>query len=246
MAIIQTYPTPDELAHAAADHFAALAQEAISSHGRFSVALAGGSTPRATYELLATIEYAQKVDWERVHVFWGDEWAAPPDHEDSNYRMAYETMLKYLAIPRANIHRVSGEAWPQDAAQAYENTIHQFFHPRPTSFDLILLSMGDDGHTAAIFPRTMAVHEDALLVTACFVEKLEAWRVTFTPRLINAAQNVIFLVSGERKARRLWQVLVGPYQPEVLPAQAIRPTRGRLRWLIDQAAALHLQSGTNP
>lgn len=240
MAIIQTYPSPDELARAAADHFAALSQEAIADRGHFSVALAGGSTPRTTYEILATIEYVQKIEWERVHIFWGDERMVPPEHEDSNYCMAYEAMLKVLPIPKENVHRILGEAKPQDAARTYENTIRQFFNLFITSFDLILLGMGDDGHTASIFPGTMAVHEDTLQVMAHFVEKLEAWRVTFTPRLINAAENVTFLVSGERKARRLRQVLVGPYQPEALPAQVVRPSRGRLRWLIDQAAALHL------
>jgi len=240
MAIIQTYPTPDELARAAADHFAALSQEAIANHGHFSVALAGGSTPRATYEILATIEYAQKVNWERVHVFWGDERMVSPGHEDSNYRLAVDAMLKVIPISKDNIHRILGEARPQDAARAYEGTIREFFNPHTTSFDLILLGMGDDGHTASLFPGTMAVHEDTLQVMAHFVEKLAAWRVTFTPRLINAAENVTFLVSSERKARRLRQVLVGPYQPEVLPAQIVRPSRGRLRWLIDEAAALHL------
>ncbi len=240
MAIIQTYPTTDQLARAAADHFANLAQEAIDHQGHFSVALAGGSTPRDTYEILATIEYAQKINWERVHVFWGDERLVPPDHEHSNYRMAFDAMLDVVPIPQENIHRILGEAKPQDAARAYQDAIREFFNPRPPCFDLILLGMGDDGHTASIFPKTMAVYEDTLQVMAHFVEKLESWRVTFTPRLINAAENVTFLVSGERKARRLRQVLVGPYQPEVLPAQVVRPSRGRLRWLIDEAAALHL------
>ncbi|MBC8506922.1 MAG: 6-phosphogluconolactonase [Anaerolineales bacterium] len=240
MAIIQTHPSSDELAHAAADHFATLAQEAIHDHGKFSVALAGGSTPRATYEILATIEYAQKINWERVHVFWGDERLVPPDHQDSNYRMASEAMLKVIPIPNENIHRIHGEAKPHDAAREYAETIRDFFNPHSTSIDLILLGMGDDGHTASIFPGTEAVFEDSLNVMAHYVEKLNSWRITFTPRLINAAQNVTFLVSGERKARRLRQVLVGPYQPEILPSQVVRPSQGRLRWLVDEAAALHL------
>ncbi|MBC8497238.1 MAG: 6-phosphogluconolactonase, partial [Chloroflexi bacterium] len=198
------------------------------------------STPRATYKILATIEYAQKVDWERIHIFWSDERVVPPDHEESNYRMAYDAMLKVVPIPKDNIHRIPGEAEPQDAARSYEGSIRDFFGPNKACFDLILLGLGDDGHTASIFPHTMALHEDTLQVMAYFVEKLAAWRVTFTPRLINAAENVTFLVSGERKARRLRQVLVGPYQPEVLPAQIVRPSQGRLRWLINEAAALHL------
>ncbi len=240
MAIIQTHPSPDELARAAAEHFATLAQEAIIDHGYFSMALAGGSTPRLTYEILATIEFAQKINWERVHVFWGDERMVPPDHEDSNYRMANEAMLKVVPIPKDNIHRVFGESKPHEAARNYAETIRNFFNPHPASFDLILLGMGDDGHTASIFPDTPAVFEETLNVMSHFVDKLEAWRVTFTPRLINAAENVTFLISGERKSRRLRQVLVGPYQPEVLPSQIVRPSQGRLRWLVDEAAALHL------
>jgi len=240
MAIIETYPTPDELARAAADQFVTLSMEAIAARGHFSVALAGGSTPRATYETLATLEFAQKVNWERVYVFWGDERLVPPEHEDSNYRLAFEAMLNIIPIPKENIHRMLGEAQPQDAARAYQESIRDFFIPHTPSFDLILLGMGDDGHTASIFPDTTPIYEDTLLVMAHYVDKLAAWRVTFTPRLINAAKNVSFLVSGERKARRLRQVLVGPYQPEVLPAQVVRPSSGRLRWLIDDAAALHL------
>jgi 6-phosphogluconolactonase len=240
MAIIQTSPTPEDLALAAANHFSDLAQEAIVDHGYFAVALAGGSTPKGMYRTLATIEFAQQVNWELVHVFWGDERTVPPDHEQSNYRMAKEAMLDFVPIPKENIHRILGEIKPLDAARLYQRTIEDFFKPEETVFDLILLGMGDDGHTASLFPGNPAILGDTRLVAATFVEKLDTWRITFTPTLINAANNVTFLVSGEKKAWRLRQVLVGRYQPEELPSQIIRPTRGKLRWLIDKAAALHL------
>jgi len=240
MAIIQTYPTPDDLARAATELFVTLAQESIRDHGHFSVALAGGSTPRAMYQNLATIEFAQQVNWERVHVFWGDERCVPPDSEDSNYRMAHDAFLKVVAIPSENIHRIHGEAKPHQAAQDYQTAMRKFFAPKPTRFDLIFLGMGDDGHTASICPGTPAVHEDEKLVMAQYVEKLGSWRITFTPALINAAANVAFLVSGEKKAYRLRQVIVGRYQPNELPAQIIRPAVGKLRWLLDEAAGIHL------
>lgn len=243
MAIIKTHSTPDDLAHAAATHFATLSQEAIADHGYFSVALAGGSTPKATYQALATIEFAEQVQWEYVHVFWGDERTVAPEHEDSNFRMAMETMLEIVPIPKENIHRIPAEIKPADAARVYERTLQDFYDPNNVVFDLILLGMGNDGHTASLFPGNPAILEEKKLVAATFVEKFAAWRITFTPALINAANNVTFLVSGEKKAWRLRQVLVGRYQPEVLPSQIVRPNHGKLRWLVDEAAAIHLGNG---
>jgi 6-phosphogluconolactonase len=237
MAILRTYPTSQELAQAAADQFALLAEEAIQDHGRFAVALAGGGTPRPTYETLATIEFAQRVDWQRVHVFWGDERPVPPDHEDSNYRMAYEAMLKYVPIPKGNIHRVPAELKPQKAAHAYQETLQDFFAGEQVRFDLILLGMGTDGHTASLFPGTAAIHEDTRLVTAQQVKEMDSWRITFTPAVINKAANVIFLVSGAEKAQTLHNVLVGHYQPDVWPAQIVRPDPGKLYWFLDAEAA---------
>ncbi len=241
MSIILTYPTPEALARAAAERFVTLADESIRRRGRFAVALAGGSTPRGMYQQLTTIEFAERLDWEHIHVFWGDERAVPSDHPESNYRMAYEELLRFTAIPPANIHRVETEQPPEPAALAYERAIRAFFTPESPRFDLILLGMGTDGHTASLFPGSAALHASDRLVVAHIVEKLNAWRITFTPTLINDARDVAFLVSGERKARRLRQVLFGPFQPEELPAQLIRPPRGRLCWLVDEAAALHIK-----
>ncbi len=237
MSIIKTCATPEDLAMTAAEHIVTVAAEAIDDHDYFTIALTGGSTPRGTYETLATIEFAQRMDWERAHIFWSDERAVPPDHKESNYRMAYESMLKPLAIPEENIHRVLSELEPERAALHYQDTLTEFFSQEPARFDLILLGLGTDGHTASLFPGTEAIHEKKETVVAHYVEKMESWRITFTPKLINAALNVTFLVSGQRKATVLRQVLSGRYQPENLPAQIVRPNNGILRWIVDAEAA---------
>jgi 6-phosphogluconolactonase len=179
------------------------------------------------------------VDWARVHVFWGDERCVPPDHAESNYRMAREALLDQVSIiPAQNVHRMRGEIDPEEAADGYETDLRACFGvSAPPRFDLILLGMGDDGHTASLFPGAEAIREQARWVAAYYVEKLGAWRLTLTPVVLNAAANVIFLVVGAGKAARLREVLDGPYQPDRLPAQVVRPSDGRLLWMVDQAAS---------
>ena len=242
MTEIRTYPDAASLARAAAEHFITLAAEAIATRGRFAVALSGGSTPRATYALLASEEFAARVDWPRVHVFWGDERCVPPDHPDSNYRMAREALLDKIPIPTENVHRIRGELSPDQAAVAYHEKLEAVLGANGR-FDLILLGMGADGHTASLFPGTAALHEQTCWVVAHYVDKLSMWRVTLTPVAINAAAHVTFIVSGAGKAERLREVLAGPYQPDVLPAQIVRPADGHLLWLVDAAAAVHLGEG---
>jgi 6-phosphogluconolactonase len=233
---VRVYPDASALAHAAADHFVTLAEAAIKAKGSFSVALSGGNTPRATYSLLATPPFASRVDWPRVHVFWGDERCVPPDHPDSDYRMAKEALLDYVPVSPANVYRIHAENDPALAATEYEQMLYQFFGRQPR-FDLVLLGMGDDGHTASLFPQTAALHEQTRWVVENYVDKLGVWRVTFTPPTINAAAHVTFIVSGESKAERLKQVLKGPYQPDELPSQLIKPETGELLWFFDKAAA---------
>jgi len=246
MSELKVYPDAKDLAQAAAEHFAARAEVAVASRGRFAVALSGGSTPRATYALLTNPEFVTRVNWPRVHVFWGDERCVPPDHPDSNYSMARQTVLDHVPIPAENIHRVRGEIDPERAADGYERTLRDFFAARPGEteaaprFDLILLGMGGDGHTASLFPGTAAIHEETRWVVAHFVDKLNAWRVTLTPVVINAAAQVTFLVVGAGKAEQLREVLTGPLQPDLLPSQIVKPADGHLLWLLDAAAAAHL------
>ena len=231
----------EHLAETAAIHWVELAQEAINSRGRFDVALAGGSTPKATYTLLATPGFFRRVDWTRVFVFWGDERCVPADHPDSNYRMACETWLKHVPIPEENIHRLAGEVDPEVGAAEYETMLRGFFAGEAVPrFDLILLGMGADGHAASLFPGTGGVNERKRWVIGQYVEKLSAWRLTLTPVAINGARNVTFLVSGQAKASTLQRVVNGPYEPELLPAQVVRPRRGKLLWLVDEAAASQL------
>jgi 6-phosphogluconolactonase len=235
---IRIYPDEQQSMRAAADEIAAIAAEAVSSRGRFSIALSGGSTPKSLYALLATSGYATRFQWSQVHVFWGDERCVPPDHADSSYRMARETLLDYVPIPKENIHRIHGEDDPAKAALDYEGMLRDFFaiEDKPR-FDLILLGMGDDGHTASLFPGTAALHEHTRWVVENYVEAKRLWRITLSPFAINSASCVTFLVIGENKAERLREVFQGKYQPDRLPAQLVNPDNGHLLWLVDSAAA---------
>jgi 6-phosphogluconolactonase len=235
---VQVCPDSAALAQAAAAHWIARATEAIAARGRFAVALSGGATPRAAYALLATPAWADRVDWARVHVFWSDERCVPPNHPESNYRLAREALLDHVPLPGANVHRIHAEREPQEAAAEYERTLRVFFSAAPAPrFDLALLGLGVDGHTASLFPGTAAVYERERWVVAHYVPQLTAWRVTLTSVVLDAADQVTFLVSGAQKAARLQQVLTGPYQPDVLPAQVVRPAPGHLLWLVDATAA---------
>ena len=240
--------TTEELSHIAAEEFARHAERVARMKGIVAVALAGGSTPKALYRLLAADEeatYRGRIPWDKIHFFWGDERHVPPDHPDSNYRMAHETMLSRVPVPPNHVHRIPSEnADAQVVAEGYARTLREVFRLGPgqlPAFDLILLGMGPDGHTASLFPGTDAVREQTQLVAAPWVEKFHAHRITLTPPVLNNAASVIFLVSGEEKAETLRQVLQGEYQPDRLPAQVVRPVQGRLLWLVDRAAARLLQ-----
>lgn len=234
-----------ELSAQAAAEFVRLANERSATAGRFVVALSGGSTPRALYSLLAGAEFQSQVPWDRVHLFWGDERCVPPDHPDSNYRMAFETLLSKAPVPEKNIHRLEGELAPEAAAAGYEQTIRDFFRlsgsdwPR---FDLIFLGLGDDGHTASLFPGSEALHENKRLVVATYVEKLKTYRITLTLPVLNRAANIFFLVAGASKAAILAEVLQEKRGSESLPARRIDLQGGRLVWFVDRAAAARLQS----
>ena len=234
------------LARAAAEHFVGLAASAISAHGRFAVALAGGETPRGMYAQLSSAAFAERVAWPQVHVFWGDERCVAPGHPESNYRMARETLLDKVPLPTANIHRMRGEREPAQAAIEYARELRHFF-AQPSQpgadeallprLDLILLGMGGDGHTASLFPGTAALRERRRWVVAHYVEPVHSWRMTLTLPAINAAAQVTFIISGKAKAERLRQVLAGADAANGLPAQMVNPTDGRLLWLVDADAA---------
>lgn len=238
---------PAELYRAAAETFVRIAQQAVDANGSFSVALAGGSTPRALYALLAgdpALRAALPLDC--MHFFWGDERHVPPGHADSNFRMAQETMLAKLPVDAGQVHRIAGEN--PDAAQAaddYENVLRVFFRLTATEFprfDLILLGIGPDGHTASLFAGTAALEAHARIVVSNRVNQLATDRITLTAPAINHAANVLILVSGADKATALREVLEGPLDPGRLPAQLIAPRTGTLTWLVDEAAGKLLKN----
>ncbi|MBI4761472.1 MAG: 6-phosphogluconolactonase [Chloroflexota bacterium] len=235
---IRIFKDMEKLSRAAAELFTETADESISARGRFLVALSGGSAPTRLFQLLAA-NYADKVDWQHVHVFWGDERCVPPEDVGSNYRQAWDAFLSRVPIPQANIHRIKGELEPAEAARDYALTLSRFASP-PLAFprfDLVYLGMGEDGHTASLFPGSpLDVSEPALPVTAQYQDR-PADRVTLTPLVFNQARNVAFMVSGEKKAKTLAEVLSDRYDPERLPAQRINPKNGNLLWLADEEAA---------
>jgi 6-phosphogluconolactonase len=241
---VRIFSDTHTLAAAAAQLWVAAAQAAIRERGLFSVALAGGSTPLMLYHLLAGPDYTHKVEWDRVHFFWGDERCVPPDHDDNNAFKARQALLDHISTPAANIHPILTQHKPEAAAAMYEETLLAFFsslpapaEPEPPTFDMVLLGMGDDGHTASLFPGSPAVHETARWVTAQYVDKLAAWRISLTPAVFNRARAVLLLVSGAGKSATLQRVLYGSYQPDRYPAQVIQPVRGEPAWLVDEAAA---------
>lgn len=228
------------LAQQTAAEFLRLAKESVAAQGRFTVALAGGSTPHAAYTLLASDPYREVIPWEQIYFFWGDERPVPPDHPESNYRLAYEALLSKVPVLPTHIYRIQAEKGAQQAAEDYEGQLRQFFslaadeYPR---FDLILLGMGPDGHTASLFPGTTAVHETTRLVLAPWIDKLQSFRITLTPPVLCNAAQVILGVGGAEKAEALQHVLQGTYQPDLYPAQIVKPVRGKLLWLVEKSAA---------
>lgn len=227
---------------AAAEAFATQAREAIAARGCFHVALAGGNTPRPLYELLATVPYRDALDWSHIHIWFGDERCVPPDSKRSNYRMVDEALLQRVPLSAAHIHRMHGEDEPEAAAWAYERTLLDSFGAGLPRLDLILLGIGDDGHTASLFPGVAALRERQRRVCAQYVEVQREWRLTLTLPVLNAAAALWVLAHGADKAEVLERVLTGPQQSDVLPIQNLAPASGRLEWWLDTAAAARLQS----
>lgn len=231
---VSIFDNAEQLAIAAAERFV----DDASRTNHFSVALAGGRTPKRVYELLASDQVKNQIDWLCVHLFFGDERCVPPDHPESNYRMVYEALISRVAIPTENVRRIMGEEDPSKSAEAYEKELRSFF-PRLAwpRFDLVFLGMGDDGHTASLFPQSEALEETTRWVVATKSAHSPPDRITLTLPVFNHAAHVVFLVQGKEKAQRLREVLRHAHAPEPLPAQLIKPYDGKLEWLIDSAAA---------
>jgi 6-phosphogluconolactonase len=236
---IEILADENALAEAAADRFVSIVESTLRYRRVADVALAGGSTPRAMNALLASPQLRSSVAWNRVRFFFGDERTVPPDDAESNYRMTYDTLFGPLGIPEANIFRMRGEDEPHAAAAAYAACLTAEFGSRPR-FDLLFLGMGPDGHTASLFPGTLATVDDTQLVVANWVEKFSTWRITLTPHVLNDAAHVVITTGGASKADALHGVLDGPHQPDLYPVQLVAPVDGELHWIIDEAAAAKL------
>ncbi len=234
---------PDELARAAAALFAERVAQVVGKRGRARIAISGGSTPKATFALLAQEPYAASIAWDRIELFFVDERTVGPDDPDSNYRMTREQLLSKVPLKPEHVHRMEGELDPEEAAAKYESLIRREFRlegaevPR---FDIVWLGMGDDGHTASLFPHTEGVHERGRIVYANHVPQKNTWRITLTAPVINEALEVVFLIAGDDKAAPLERVLYGEYDVNETPSQLIQPKNGSLLFLLDEKAAAKL------
>jgi 6-phosphogluconolactonase len=236
---IKVVPDAKAVAAEAAERVTSAAEGAIAERGRFSIALSGGSTPKALYALLAAEPYRSRIDWSKVHILFGDERAVPPNHKDSNFKMADEALLSKVPIPKGQVYRMKGELGDkaEQAAKEYGLMLKAEF---PDGVDVVLLGMGGDGHTASIFPGTWAVKEKEHRVVGYFAENSstgKSWRITMTAPFINQAREILVLLAGADKAARLKEVLEGPEDPNRLPIQLIKPTQGKIVWIMDVAAA---------
>ena len=242
--MIHVFNDYESLSQAAAKMFVDLADQAIDANGRFSVALSGGSTPHRLYETLATDPFREKIRWDAVHVFWSDERCVPLDDPRSNFLMARRTLLDHVPVQADHVHPILSDLPAALAVTHYETTLQDFFKEQTPIFDLILLGLGENAHTASLFPHTSVIDEKERWVNEVYVPEQSMYRLTMTAPLINQAGEVIFLVSGANKASALQSVLEGAYHPHEYPAQLIRPNGAHPIWLVDKAAAHKLVEET--
>ncbi len=244
--VIRVHAGADVLSRAAAGVFTQVALKSLKSAGRFAVVLSGGETPVRAYQLLSQPPYRDLVSWNKTHVFWGDERCVPKDDPRNNARMAMEALLNHVPIPKGQIHPIPTDQPPREAAEAYEALLREFFHDGPPRFDLVLLGLGGDGHTASLFPKNSILDEEQHWAKRIFLEEKNEYRISLTVPVLVEAAEIVFLVQGAQKSRALKEVLEGPYKPQEFPAQMIRPKHGELIWLIDEEAAQELKEHKNP
>ncbi len=239
---LSIFETPDALQEAAVEYIILKASESIATKGRFVIALSGGQTPKEIYSLLATPPFRKQMDWDRTFIFWGDERCVPLHDLRNNAHQAFSMLLDKVPVPAGNIHRIQVNLPPQQAAMAYQKDLEVFFGTSPHRFDLILLGLGENGHTASLFPLTSVLEDQEEGVKAVFVEEEKMFRITMNAPLINQAHHILFLVTGIKKASILNKILNDPFQQDVYPAQLIHPQEGTLSWFVDQEAASLLRS----
>ena len=228
----------DELAKWITDYVAQI----LNEHDRFTIALSGGETPKNLYKLLSAEPFSSKIDWKKIHIFWGDERVVPFTDERNNSKMAYETLLSKVNVLAANIHVMRTDVVPDISATEYEKILHEYFDNTTNSFDLVLLGMGTDGHTLSLFPSSPILNIQDYWVNAIYVDSQKMHRITLMPSIVNKANSVIFLTTGSEKAEALRNVIEGPYKPTDYPAQLIRPEKGELYWFVDETAAIKITS----
>lgn len=244
MAIVKTYPNVEVLSAAAAELFTTKVCLAVEQRGRCNAVLAGGGTPRLMYQLLGATPYCQSIPWEKIHIYWGDERCVPGNDKQSNQLMARQSLLDHVPIPEANIHPIIYDGSPSLAAQQYENILRSTFGDQIPQFDIVFLGMGDDGHTASLFPGTNALKVQDRWVSEVYVATQNVYRVTLTAPVLNQAAAIVFLVAGSTKAHVIKEVIEGRQDNKDLPAQLIKPLQGELYWLLDQGAAALLNLAT--
>jgi 6-phosphogluconolactonase len=238
---VRTFADPESVSMAAAEFISSLADQSISSQGRFVLALSGGQTPRRVYEILATSPVRDEIRWDAVYIFWGDERCVSSSDPRNNASMARRALLDRVPVPLQQIHPIHGEMLPAQAAEVYELELRNFFNDQPPTMDLILLGLGADGHTASLFPYTPALNENKRWVVDVLLRDQDMYRITLTASFINQAKQVAFIVSGEEKSSAVQQVLEGNYLPQLYPAQLIRPIAGNVLWFLDAAASHKLR-----
>ena len=238
---LHTYKDAEALSNAVAKWIADIIAETLKKASRFTIALSGGSTPERLHKILAASPYKEQIDWEKLHIFWGDERAVPFEDSRNNAKMAYDTLLNFVPVPAAQIHVMRTDISPEQSAAEYRKILHEYFGNTGPSFDLVLLGMGDDGHTLSLFPGTAVVHEETVWATAYFLKAQDMYRITLTKTIVNRAARIAFLTTGPKKTHALKEVLKGAYNPDQYPSQEIKPLNGELHWFVDEAAAAGLK-----
>ena len=238
---LHTYKNADALSHGVAEWMGEYIERVLQQKGRFTLALSGGSTPQKLHKVLASSPFREKIDWSKIHFFWGDERAVPFEDERNNARMAFDSLLDHVAVKKEQIHLMRTDIEPEAAAKEYEAILHKYFDGEEKTFDLVLLGMGDDGHTLSLFPGTEIVNEKNAWTKAFYLTPQSMYRISLTAPVVNRSAAVAFLVTGKNKADTLKQVLNGSFQPNKFPSQLIKPSAGELHWFMDEDAAAALK-----
>ena len=239
---LEIYNTDEELGDGLATWLCNLVQSTLQNQEFFTLVLSGGDTPKLLFKKLASEKYIDKINWKRIHIFWGDERAVPFSDERNNAKMAFDYLLNAVDIPAAQIHEIRVDIEPVFSAKEYEKILHTYFDHTKKSFDLVLLGVGDDGHTLSVFPGSTILERHNAWVDSVYNEKQQMYRITLTPEIVNRASNIAFMVKGANKALMLQRIIEGPYEPNKLPAQTIKPENGELYWFLDGDAAKDLKN----